>query len=129
MIVKLELNTSDKVILCSGDTTATYRLSNIPLEYDVIFDEIYATILSQLSYTLIRYTNLTSTHYQTLSKKTYQTFARYNLSARSLQSLFLLFLDKHDETAKKYEHFYNSNIHKVLVTFGILYYLFSVCCL
>lgn len=69
MIVKLELNSSDEMILCSGDTGATYRLSDISLEYGVIFDQSYATVLTQLSSTLIRYTNLTSTHYQTLSKK------------------------------------------------------------
>lgn len=116
MIVKLELNSSDDMILCSGDTGATYRLSDISLEYGVIFDQSYATVLTQLSSTLIRYTNLTSTHYQTLSKKkkTFQT-----LASCSIQNLLLLFLDRHDEVAKKYEDFYNSSIQKVSVTFGI----------
>ena len=43
LIVRLELNFSEKVILCTGDTSATYKLSGISLEYDAIFDETYAT--------------------------------------------------------------------------------------
>ena len=35
LIVRLELNYSEKVILCTG---ATYKLSDISLEYDAIFD-------------------------------------------------------------------------------------------
>ena len=40
LIVRLELNSSEKVILCTGDTSATYKLSDISLEYDKIFDEM-----------------------------------------------------------------------------------------
>ena len=36
LIVRLELNSSEKVILCIGDTAATYKLSDISLEYDAI---------------------------------------------------------------------------------------------
>ena len=43
LIVRLELSSSEKVILCTGDTNATYKLSEISLEYDAIFDEPYAT--------------------------------------------------------------------------------------
>ena len=70
-IVRLELNSSEKVILCTGDTLATYQLSNISLEYDAIFDEPYATSMGVM-YTgrkSILYTKVTSIHYQTLSKK------------------------------------------------------------
>ena len=38
-IVRLELNSSGKVILCTGDTTEVYKLSDISLEYDAIFGE------------------------------------------------------------------------------------------
>ena len=48
LIVRLELNSSEKVILCSGDTSATYKLSDISLEYDAIFDESYATTIGQM---------------------------------------------------------------------------------
>ena len=43
LIVRLGLNSSEKVLLCTGDTSATYKLSDISLEYDAIFDEPYAT--------------------------------------------------------------------------------------
>ena len=36
LIVRLELNPPEKVIFCTGDTSATYKLSNISLEYDAI---------------------------------------------------------------------------------------------
>ena len=39
LIVRLQLNSSEKVILCTGDTYTTYKLSDIFLEYDAIFDE------------------------------------------------------------------------------------------
>ena len=42
LIVRLELNSPEEVILCSGDTAATYKFSDICLEYDAIFYEPYA---------------------------------------------------------------------------------------
>ena len=39
LIVRLELNSSEKVILFTGDTSATYKISDICLEYDAIFNE------------------------------------------------------------------------------------------
>ena len=48
LIVRLELNSSEKVILCTGDTAATYKLSDISLEYDAIFDEAYAITIGEL---------------------------------------------------------------------------------
>ena len=71
LIVRLELNSSEKVILCTGDTSATYKLSDISLEYDAIFDEPYASSIGEMysGTTSIPYTKVTSIHYQTLSKK------------------------------------------------------------
>ena len=68
LIDKLELN---KVSFCTGDTSAAYKLSDISLEYDVIFDESYATSIGEISTgtTSISYTKVTSIHYQALSKK------------------------------------------------------------
>lgn len=48
LIVRHELNPSEKVILCSGDNVATYKLSDIYVEYDTIFDEPYATTIIEL---------------------------------------------------------------------------------
>ena len=42
MILSHELNYSEEVNFFSRDTAATYNLSDIFLEYDVIFDERYA---------------------------------------------------------------------------------------
>ena len=71
LTVRVELNSSEKVILFNGDTTATYKLSDISLEYDTKFNTPYATAISELyaETKLIRYTKVTSDHYQTLSKK------------------------------------------------------------
>ena len=48
LIVRLELNSSEKVILAAGDTSTIYKLSDISLEYDAIFDEPYARTIGDL---------------------------------------------------------------------------------
>ena len=119
LIVRLELNSSEKVILCTGDTNATYKPSDILLEYDAIFDEPYATGIGEMynRTTPIPYTKVTSIHYQTLSKKhTTWKIDVNNLSVQSLQGLLLLFLDKRDDFYNKNEEFYNPSIKKILVT-------------
>ena len=128
LIVRLELNSAEKVILCTGDTSATYKLSDISLEYDAIFDERYATTIGKMynGTTSIPYTKVTSVHYQTLSKKdTTWEIDMNNLSVRSLQGLLLLFLDKRDDFANKNEEFYNPSIKKILTTIsGMPHHLF-----
>ena len=73
LFLRLELNPSEKIILCGGDTNATCKLSDISLEYDAVFNEPYATIIGEMyggtSETSIPYTKVTSIRYQTLSKK------------------------------------------------------------
>ena len=119
LIVRPESNSSEKLILCSRDTSATCKLSDILLEYDAIFDEPYATSKGEM-YTgtiSIPYTKVTSIHYQTLSKKdTIWKIDVNNLSLRSLQGLLLLFLDKCDGFANKNEECYNLSIKRILVT-------------
>ena len=70
--MKLELNSSEKVILCAGDSHETYKTSDISLEYDAIFDEIYTATIDEIynGTTSISYTKVTLIHYQALSKKT-----------------------------------------------------------
>ena len=72
LIVRLELNSADRVILSTGDINAAYKVSDISLEYDAIFDESYATSIGEMyiGTTSMPYTKVTSIHYQTLSKKT-----------------------------------------------------------
>ena len=86
-IVRLELNSSEKLILCTGDTSATYELSEISPEYDAIFDKPYTTTTGELyaGTISIPYTKETLIHYQKLSKKgtTWKTDVN-NLSVRSL---------------------------------------------
>ena len=129
LIVRLELNSLEKVFLCTGDTSATYKLSNISLEHDVIFDKPYATSIGEMytGTTSIPYTKVTSIHYQTLSKKdTNWKIDVNNLSFHSLQGLLLLFLDKRDDFANKNEEFYNPSIKKILVTInGMPHQLFA----
>ena len=119
LIIRFELNSSGKVILCTGDTSATYKLSDILLEYGAILDEPYATSIGEM-YTGTRsipYAKVTSTHYQTWCKTdTTWKIDVNNLSVRSLQGLLLLFLDKRDDFANKNEQFYKPSIKKILVT-------------
>ena len=118
MIVRLELNSAEKAILCTGDALAKYKLLDISLEYDEIYDMPYATAIGEMYVkTLILYTKVTSIHYQALSKKdTNWKIGVNNLSTRSLQGLRLLFVDKHDDFASKKEEFYNPSIKKMLIT-------------
>ena len=129
LIVRLELNLPGKVILCTGDTSATYKLSDILLEYNAIFDEPYATTIGEMfsGTTSIPYTKVELIHYQTLSKKdTVWKIEVNNPSVRSLQGLLLLFVDKRDDFANKNEEFYNPSIKKILVTFnGMPHQLFA----
>ena len=127
LIVRLEL----KVILCTGDNNTTYKISDISLEYDAIFDKPYATIIGEMyaetSGTLISYNKVTLNHYQTISEKdSIWKIDLNNLSVRSLQGLLLLLLDKRDDFANKNEEFYNPSIKKVLVTInGMRHQLFA----
>ena len=70
LFIRIELNSAKNVLLCTADTNATYKFSDISLEYHVILDGPYATAIDGIhEKTLICYTKVTSIHYQTLSKK------------------------------------------------------------
>ena len=129
LIVRLELNSSEKLILCTADTSATYKLSKISLQYDAIFDKDYATAIGELyaGTKSIPYIKVTLIHYQTLSKKDINLeIDMNNLSVHLLQGLLLLFIDKHDGFANKNEEFYNTSINKILTTInGIPHQLFA----
>ena len=91
LIARLELNSAEKIQLASGDTAATYKISDIALEYDAIFDLDYATMFENLyKETSIPYTKVTAVHYQALSKKNENwKIDINNFSVRSLQRLLL----------------------------------------
>ena len=111
LIVRLELNSSEKLISCTGDTSATYKVSDKSLQYYAIFDKPYATVIGEM-YTgaiSIPYTKVTLIHYQTLSKRdTTWKIDVNNLSVSSPQCLLLLFLDKRDDFVKHQENFNNN---------------------
>ena len=118
LIGSLELNSSEKVILYTGDSSAIYKLSDISLEYDAIFDGPYLMAIGEMyGERSIQYTKVTSINYQTLSKKntTWKTDMN-NCFFRPLQGLLLSFLNKRDEFANKNEDFYSPSIKKILVT-------------
>ena len=119
----IELNSAKKVILCTGDTNAIYKISDINLEYDGIFDISYATSIRKIysGRFSIPYTKVTSIHYQALSKEDIVwKIDVNNLSCCSLQGLLLLFLDKLDDFANKNEEFCSPSIKKILVTINVM---------
>ena len=118
LIARLELNSAEKILLASGDTAATYKISDIALEYDAIFDLDYAAMFENLySETSILYTKVIAVHHQALSKKTENwKIVINNLSVRSLQGLLLLFVDKQSDFANENEKFYKPSIKKILTT-------------
>ena len=129
LIVRVELNSSEKVILCTGETNAKYKLPEISLEYDAIFDETYATNIDEMyaATTSIPYIKVISIHYQALSKKdTTWKIDVNNISVCSLQGLLQLFRDKRDDFVNKNEEFYNPSIKNILVTInGMPHQLFA----
>ena len=48
LTIKIELNSAKEVILCTGDTNTIYKISDINLEYDGIFDISYATNIREI---------------------------------------------------------------------------------
>ena len=106
LFIRIELNSAKNVLLWTGDTNETYKLSDIYLEDDVILDGPYATAIGEIytEKTSIYYTKITSIHHQTLSKKdTTWKFDVNNLSVHSLQGLLLLYFDKRDDFSNKNE--------------------------
>lgn len=88
------MNSSEKVILCRKDSTATCKLSDITLDY-AIFDKRCATTIAELysGKTSIPFTMITPIYYQIVSKIDITSKVDVdNLSFCSLQDLLLCFL-------------------------------------
>ena len=129
LFIRIELNSAEKVLFCTGDTNVIYQISDIFFEYDAIFDDPYATSISEMyiGTMSIPYTKVTSIHYESLKNKgTVWKIDVNNLSVRSLLALLKLFLGKPNDCAKKNEEFYNPSINKILVTInGMPYQLYA----
>ena len=114
LIARLELNSTEKILLANGDTAATYKISDVALEYDAIFDLDYEAMFENLySETSIPYTKVTAVHHQALSKKNENwKIDINNLSVRNLQGLLLLFVDKQNSFANENVKFYYPSIKR-----------------
>ena len=107
LYVRLTLNSSEKVNLCSEHPAATCKTPD--KRYATTIGELYARAIS------IPYTKVILINCQTLSKnETIWKTDVNNLSIRSLQSLLLVFLDKRDDFENKNEEFYDPGIKNVL---------------
>ena len=88
LTVRLEINHSEKLVLCSSDTAATCKLSDISADYVEKFDERYAAMIGELyaGTAPIPYSQVKSIHCQALLKKhtNWKTDIN-NLSVHSLQ--------------------------------------------
>ena len=87
------------MVLCTGDTNAIYKISDITLEYDAFATSIREADIREMS---IPYTKITPIHYQALPKRdiVWKIYVN-NLSVRSLRGLLLVFLDKRHNSANK----------------------------
>ena len=107
LIVRLTLNSSEKVNLCSEDPAATCKLPE--KRYATTIGELYARATS------ISYTKVISINCQTLSKNdTIWKTDVNNLSVRSLQGLLLVFFNKRDDFENRNKEFYDPGINNVL---------------
>ena len=107
LIVRLTLNSSEKVNLCSEDPAATCKTPD--KHYATTIGELYARAIS------IPYTRVISINCQTLSKNdTIWKTDVNNLSVRSLQGLLLVFFNKRDDFENRNKEFYDPGINNVL---------------
>ena len=120
--VTLTLNSSERVIQASEDSEATFEISDIALEYDVIIDADYGEAMMHM-YTQgvsIPYDKVTCVHYELLAKKDLTWKIDINgVSEQSLRGVLLLFIDETNHRKKfacSNESFYNPTIQQVLVS-------------
>ena len=121
MVVRLTLAPASKVLLATGDPDATYKLTDICLQFDKIIDMELASSIRQ-NYEVgydIPFDKRTRIHYETLSKKdTIWKLKIDSLTAASLRGILVLFVDD-DNDRKAFacnSKFYNPSIQRVLIT-------------
>ena len=121
LVVRLTLNSAENVILVAGDAKASYTISDICLEYDVINDKAYGEALYEQHRegTNIPYNRITCVHYDELDKKaSVWKLPLCSVNARSCRGVLMLFKD--DDHGKdfdcKNETFYNPTIKKLMIS-------------
>ena len=116
LFVTIKLNKSGKIMHTSDDA-ATYKITDLALEYDVIIDSDYTEKVSAAqANSSYPYTRITRLSYDIKDKKKTSWLINTNLQAKSLQGLLLLFLEDRTDFAHKVENFYNPTIKKVNIT-------------
>ena len=48
LVIRIELNSAENVLFCTRDTKAIYKISDIFLEYDAIFDDPYVISIGEM---------------------------------------------------------------------------------
>ena len=117
MFVTIELNKPGKIMVTS-DNQASYKITDLTLEYDAVIDGDYTDKVSKAqANSSYPYTRITRSSYEIKDKKKSSWLINTNLQAKSLQGLLLLFIEDRDtDFAYKVENFYNPTIKKVNVT-------------
>ena len=91
------------MLLVTGDTSATYKITDICLEFDKIIDvELASTIKEnyETGYD-IPFDKITRIHYEKLSKKdTIWKLKIDSITAASLRGIFFLFVDDANDRKK-----------------------------
>ena len=116
LAVTIELNSAAKVLIATDDTNATYNLSDISLEYDVIIDEDYAKeVCAQYNYMSIPYTRITNA-LSTIKPKNHKKW-EFDICqpSHSLQGILVLFKERGLDFNHKTEKYYNPTIEKVSI--------------
>ena len=116
---ELTFNSNSRVVVVTtDDTTATYSIENISLEYDIVsHHELSRAIRSQylsrfpvLYDRILRYTKISGDKFDQLWN------IHLNVSAKSMKGILILFEEPADAFKRDSEKFYNPKIKNVAVT-------------
>ena len=113
---ELTFNSYGKVIK-SSDTNATFKLSNISLEYEIVrHAELARSIRQSYSNLNVYYERVHRHSVIPMNKKDVAWNVNLNTPAKSLKGILLLFQEPQVDFAPKPTKFYNPMIQKVSTT-------------
>jgi hypothetical protein len=118
LVFEFGFQPNSKVILATGDADASYKLTNIALEYDIVTDPGLARHIKN------QYTNKTAVYFDRIQRQEIkqlnknQTMWNFTLNniARSMKGLLFIFKEPQVAFQYKPEVFYNPNITQIDVT-------------